>query len=354
MKTRLLRFLALGLVAVAPLWSQDMPKKAAKKALVYDKPQAPATLPGKGLAEHDFLFAGQQAFREKGVQIVRGGKVVWRYNDPAARGEISDATLLPNGNVLFAHSYGVRLVSPDQKIVWRYDVKPEEHEIHGAQAVGTDRVIFLQTGAPTGKIIVANIGTGKFEKEIAIPLGEESNLGQKEPRYVHMQMRRLRLTPTGTAVIAYLEANRVIEFDESGKQIWSAKVDRPWSVERLRNGNTLVNLTAMEARELNPKGETVWSFTKADAEAQGYVMTKWQVATRLPNGNTLINNEARWQPGASSEQDAPVQAIEVNPAKKIVWALRSWAGDNGLGSATTIQVLKPGTAADHARFGSMK
>lgn len=35
----------------------------------------------------------------------------------------------------------------------------------------------------------------------------------------------------------------------------------------------------------------------------------------------------------------PVQAIEVTPAKKVVWALRSWAPPADLGPATTIQVL---------------
>ncbi len=358
------RYFFIGLVTalfplVTPGWAQQgktdpAAKKKGKAALVYDQPQAPAELPGKGLLQHDFLFAGQQAFREKGVQIVRGGKVVWSYNDPEGRGELSDASLLANGNVLFTHAYGVRIVSPDKKIVWRYDVKPEEHEIHGAQAIGQDRVIFVQNGAPAGKVIVANIVTGKFEKEFEVPLGDVSNLGQKEARYVHMQMRRLRLTPAGTVIIAYTDANKVSEFDESGREIWSAKVDRPWSVERLKNGNTLVNLTAMAAVELNPKGETVWKFTKADAEAQGYVMTKWQVATRLANGNTLINNEARWQPGASAENAAPVQALEVAPAKKIVWALRSWTGEANLGSATTIQVLDQPDAADAVHFGSIR
>ncbi len=356
----------VGLFAVlAPaltfVWAQDAKsnpasaKKKKKAALVYDKPQSPAVLPGKGLLQHDFLFAGQQAFREKGVQIVRGGKVVWAYNDPEGSGELSDATTLPNGDVLFTHSYGVRIVNPDKKIVWRYDVKPQEHEIHGAQMIGKDRVIFVQNGAPAGKVIVRNIVTGKLEKEFEVPLGAVSNLGQKAPRYVHMQMRRLRLTPKGTVIIAYTDANKVSEFDESGREIWSAKVERPWSVERLKNGNTLVNLTAMEAVELNSKGETVWKFTKADAEAQGFIMSKWQVATRLANGNTLINNEARWAPGASPENWAPVQALEVSPDKKVVWALRSWTGANALGSATTIHILDdPNMNPTGAHFGSIK
>ena len=37
--------------------------------------------------------------------------------------------------------------------------------------------------------------------------------------------------------------------------------------------------------------------------------------------------------------DAPVQAIEVTPEKKVVWALRAWAPPADLGPSTTIQIL---------------
>ena len=41
--------------------------------------------------------------------------------------------------------------------------------------------------------------------------------------------------------------------------------------------------------------------------------------------------------------DPPVQAIEVTPDKKIVWALRAWNEPTNLGPATSIQLLdEPG------------
>ena len=61
-----------------------------------------------------------------------------------------------------------------------------------------------------------------------------------------------------------------MEINEYGRKVWSAKVPSPWSVERLKNGNTLVNTMRTEVLELDPKGEIVWKFTRADAEAQGY------------------------------------------------------------------------------------
>src|ERR1035438_7976757 len=69
-----------------------------------DASQAPAVLPGNGLAQHDFFYAGEA--KEERMSIVRGGQVVWSYMHPG-RGEISDAVLEPNGNILFAHQFGI-------------------------------------------------------------------------------------------------------------------------------------------------------------------------------------------------------------------------------------------------------
>jgi hypothetical protein len=81
----------------------------------------------------------------------------------------------------------------------------------------------------------------------------------------------------------------------------------------------------------------VWEWTAADAP--DYKFANTQVATRLANGNTLINN---WFSGSVeniSSEHQPVQAIEVTPDKKIVWALRSWTSPADLGPSTTIQIL---------------
>jgi hypothetical protein len=43
--------------------------------------------------------------------------------------------------------------------------------------------------------------------------------------------------------------------------------------------------------------------------------------------------------GQVNATNAPAQAIEVTPAKKIVWALHSWTLPGDLGPATTIQIL---------------
>ncbi len=122
-----------------------------------------------------------------------------------------------------------------------------------------------------------------------------------------------------------------------------------WSAERLPNGDTLT--CGRTVRELNPKGETVWEFTAADVP--DYKFDNMQLATRLPNGDTLINNWVNQWNGNVDPNTAPVQALEVSPEKKIVWALRSWTNPD-LGPATTIQLLDMPEAPENVHFGNFR
>ena len=110
---------------------------AAACAVAQNKPTtapvAPAVLPGKGLAEHDFFYAGES--RERKMFIVKNGQIARSYDDPAGKGEISDAVVLSNGNILFAHQFAVKLITPEKKVLWNYDV-PKGCEVHTALPIG--------------------------------------------------------------------------------------------------------------------------------------------------------------------------------------------------------------------------
>jgi hypothetical protein len=110
-----------------------------------------------------------------------------------------------------------------------------------------------------------------------------------------------------------------------------------WSATPLPSGNVLAVSNRGFVRELNHKGETVWEWTPSDAPE--YQIRNLQLATLLPNGNTLINNWFNQWSGKLDSTNQPVQAIEVTADKKIVWALRSWEPPADLGPATTIQIL---------------
>ena len=287
-------------------------------------PQAPAVLPGRGLAEHDFFYAGEA--KEERMFIVKKGQIVWSYTHPG-RGEISDAILLPNGNVLFAHQYAITEITADKKLIWNYDA-PANTEIHTAQPFGTNSVWFVQNGNPA-MFVVANKATGKTEREFVLPV--------KNPNGVHGQFRQARMTESGTLLVAHMDLGKAAEYNLDGKELWSVDVPGVWSAKPLKNGNILATSNRGFVREINRQKETVWEWTRADAP--DYNISNLQTAVRLPNGNTIMNNWFNQWSGKADLANPPVQAMEVTRDKKIVWALRSWAPPADLGPSTTIQLL---------------
>jgi hypothetical protein len=302
--------------------------------------QAPKILPGNGLTQHDFFYAGESRTRD--MYIVRKGQIVWSYHDDEGKGEISDAVLMSNGNILFAHQFGVTEITPDKKVVWNYDAPPK-YEIHTAKAIGRDRVLFIENGeAP--KLVLVNIVSGKTERDWPLKV--------KTPLRTHGQFRHMSLTDAGTLLVAHMDSDKVSEYDVDGKEIWSVAVPGPWSASRLKNGNTLVVSNAKFVREVDPSGKTVWEFTPADVP--DYKAYAFQTATRLSNGNTLINNWTNQWHDKIDPSDTPVQAWEITPDKKVVWALRSWTNPANLGPATTIQLLDEPGISEQVHFGTIK
>jgi len=268
--------------------------------------------------------------------IVRDGKVAWSYSIPLKDAEkniqeISDATVLSNGNVVFARKTGAGEVTPEKKLVWNYDA-PKGFEVHVAQPLGLDRVMIIQNGDPA-KVMLINTTSGKTEKEFVLPTGS--------PSKTHGQFRRARITPAGTLLAAHMDNDKVAEYDMDGKEIWSVAVPSPWAATRLKNGNTLISSNKGFVLEVNEDGKAVWEFSQKDVP--DIKLYSLQEANRLANGNTVISN---WCPnGVKKPEDwrNTVQVLEVTPDKKVVWALRSWEEPADLGPATCIQLLdEPG------------
>lgn len=305
-----------------------------------DTPMAPTDLPGRGLAQHQFFYAGEQ--KEHRMFIVKHGRVVWSYVDSSGKGEISDAVMLSNGNILFAHQYGVKLITPDKKVLWNIEA-PQGTEIHTAQPIGKEHVLFIQNGDPA-LLRVVNIATGRTELEFNLPVGD--------PRSVHGHFRHARLTDAGTLLVAHMDMKKVAEYDSKGREVWSYAVESPWSAERLSNGNTLITTNKRLVLEVNPKGTTVWQLKPEDAP--GYQIQGFQIATRLPSGNTLVNNWVNTWTTTVDKNNAPVQALEFAPDKTLVWVLRAWDDPADLGPATTIQVLDKPKAAEDVHFGDIR
>jgi hypothetical protein len=304
--------------AVQPATAQETRPVAAAPAA--EKPSFPSgVLPGRGLAQHDFFYAGEAKTQD--IYIVRRGVVVWEFHDPSAKGEISDAVLLSNGNVLFAHQFGVTLIDPGKNVLWHYDAPPGT-EIHTAQPIGNDRVLYAQNGDPA-KVVVVNIFTGKTEREFEVPV--------RSPKNVHGQFRHARLTEAGTLLLAHMDLGKIVEYDSYGKELWSHTPGlATWSAERLKNGDSLIAGGRL-VREVSPAGnDRLGVFRPADVPE--YLFNSMQIAKRLPNGNTLINNWFNQWEGPANPGTAPVQALEITPDKK-----------SGLGAARVGKPCGPGS-----------
>jgi len=315
---------------------------SAQVPAVQTEGRSPAVLPGAGLAQHDFVYSGESHDRK--IFIVRGGKIVWSYDDAAGKGEISDMVALSNGNILYAHQFGVTEITPEKKVVWNFDV-PAGKEVHTAVPIGKDRVLYIMNGDPEAVVRVVNIVTGAMEKEFPLEV--------KKPVSVHGQFRHARLTPAGTLLVSHMSQDKVVEYDSDGKAVWSFPAADPWSGDALANGNVLIT-DRIGVREVTRRGDTVWSWTPSDAP--GYKFASLQEARRLNNGDTVINNWVNeWTKNADNAPGS-VQAIEVTPAKQILWALREWTAPTALGPATSIQFLdQPGTPAmEDAHFGEIR
>ena len=295
-------------------------------------------IPASLFAQHDFFYAGEQ--KQQKMFIVRNGQVVWSYFAPQGSGEISDAVLLANGDVLFAHQYGLTLINREKKVLWHYDA-PEGTEIHTAQPIGKDRIVFVQNGDPA-LVRVMNIPSSEIEREFPIPTGN--------PKSVHGHFRHARLTADGTLLVSHMDMKKVAEYDARGKEVWSYAIDSPWSAVRLANGNTLIATNRKLVREVDNAGKTVWELTAEDLP--DYHIDGFQIATRLANGNTLVNNWFNTWSAPLDYDNPPLQAIEVTPDKKVAWVLRSWK-EPDLGPATTIQLLdQPSPEKTH--FGNFR
>ena len=319
--------LGSGLIAMAQTAATGPATQVAATA-----PYSPEELPGKGLMQHPFFYAGEWNYpkAEQTMFVVKEGKIVWQYSIPSKdNGEISefsDATMLSDGSVVYGCKTGAAKVTADKKVVWSYEA-PKGFEVHVVQPIGLDKVMYVQNGNPA-TLNVLNLTTGKMEVQFTLPTGT--------PGKTHGQFRRARMTAAGTFLVTHMDMNKVAEYDSTGKEIWSLTVPNPWGAVRLKNGNTLITSNKGFVHEVTPSGQVVWELTQADVP--GIKLFSLQEADRLANGNTVISN---WCPnGIKNPKDWPgsVQILEVTPEKKLVWKrLRSrWKEPlSGFGAVAT-------------------
>ena len=259
------------------------PAETASPAGKWTNAPTPAGLPGEGLARHPMLYVGENYTK---MFLVNDGKVIWTYQTGPGY-EYDDVWMLSNGNILFTRMQYVAEITPEKKVVWRYDCnnsKDTNHtEVHTCQPIGLHKVMFVVNGLPP-RLMVVNTKSGAVEVNHELPYGQAF-----DTRNIHGQFRRARYTAQGTYLLSFLSENKVVELDKNLNEVWSYPIRSPWAALRLKNGNTLItdehdSLT----REVNPKGETVWEFKSSELPEAWRLVQAPQTCTRLANGNTIF------------------------------------------------------------------
>ncbi len=272
------------------------------------------------LTTHDFFYAGEsKAIR---MYIVKNGQLTWSYNNPNWRGEISDAMLLTDGNVLLAHQFGIAEIDKDKNTLWHFDA-PQGTEIHTIQPIGNNHVVFVQNGTPA-KVRVMQIPECKIVHEFEIPASQN----------VHGQFRNARLSTRGTLLVCHMGQNYVAEYSVQGNELCRWNIPGPWSVSEVGKEHLLVVGKKGAVKELARDGKVVWELTNPALD-----ISQAQKAVRLKNGNTIVNNWwSEWGTTPLDSLNTPVQAVEVDSKGQVVWTLNSWKNPD-LGPSTTIQPL---------------
>ena len=254
--------------------------------------------------EHSVLVAG----RNIRTQILsESGEVLWSHPAPS-----TDATRLPNGNVLMAlyphgdfPGGGVLEVDPAGEVVFSW--KATQKEVSTAQLTADGHILVNESG-PKPRLLELN-RAGEIVHEVPLACQTDN---------FHMQTRMVRRLANGNYLAPHLSDFAVLEYDRAGKVVRTIPTDErgrdrrdwPFTAIRLANGNTLIGCTnGNRVIEVDEAGEIVWQLTNEDlpspliADACG--------VQRLPNGNTVITSYHA-KPGA-------VHLFEVTRDKHVVW-----------------------------------
>jgi HEAT repeat protein len=170
----------------------------------------------------------------------RKGEVIWQttVQQPIA------CQRLPNGSTFVASPNQIVMVEANGKQTILHN--RNRWDIMGARRLANGEILLL-----TRNQIVRLDATGK---EVG-----SFNVGMV---YTYSWFDVL---PNGNVLIPVHQANKVIEYDRTGKEVWSAPATYPTCVQRLPNGNTLVtSMSTRKVLELDRTGKSVAEISLAN------------------------------------------------------------------------------------------
>jgi len=276
--------------------------------------------------------------RGKVAIVDSDGKVEWEYQ---TRFDGHELWQMPDGILLSLSPTVTAIVSPEKKVVWKYESKPKEGykgrvEVHSFQPLPDGKIMIAESG--NARIIEVD-REGKITHQIALTV---------ERPDAHRDTRMVRRLENGHYLVCHEGDSKVCEYDRAGKVVWSYKMElggRPKSaghgVEghgtdvygaiRLPSGNTLIGGgNNNRVLEVNPEGKIVWSLDHKELEG---IQLAWVTTICvLPSGNIVVGN-------CHAGEKNP-QLIEITKDKKVVRTFKDFKTfGNGL-AATQILGLE--------------
>lgn len=205
-----------------------------------------------------------------------------------------DVQYLPGDRVLVAEHGGSRVTerNRDNKILWEKKIDQPltaQRLPNGNTFIATknqlmevdrnDKVVFSHS-LPGGELIMRAHKLRNGDLAIISQLGvtrfARLDRTGKEISSFGVDVRtsggKVDVLPNGHVLIPENGNNRVVEYDAQGKVVWEATVDSPIVATRLPNGNTLI--TSMNAQkgaiEIDRAGKEVWQYKSETRVTRAY------------------------------------------------------------------------------------
>ncbi|QDU93825.1 beta-propeller domain-containing protein [Lignipirellula cremea] len=257
---------------------------------------------------HRFLACGQQTYI-----VNTDGKPDWTW--PAAT---RDGYMLDDGSILLTLSKSKRYsggavikISPagEESLIWQ----GTQSEINSAQPTGDDSYVITEAGDDPRLLEVS--AAGKIVREFPLACQKTNH---------HMQTRMARKLSDGTYLAPHLLDFAVFHYDQDGKVLGKLDTTAPgdadhkiqtWPFTAIRHadGHTLVCCThGNRVVDFDASGKIVWTLTNNDLP--GDWLQDPCGAQVLPNGNVVITSYA----AGRADPHAP-KLFEVTREKKVVW-----------------------------------
>ena len=266
------------------------------------------------------------------------GKVEWEI---ANKAEVHDLALLENGNVLFPTSRNTVVeMTPEKKIVWKYEAKHKEGykggiEIHAFQRLADGKTMIAESG--NARIVEVD-KDGKIVVEIPLTIDKPN---------AHRDTRMARKLENGNYLVCHEGDGKLREYDAKGKVVWTYTLDlggRPrspghgpeghgnelYGAIRLKSGNTLIGTgNGNRVIEVTPEGKTVWELKQDELPG---IKLAWVTMLQVKeNGNIIVGN-------CHAGPDNP-QLFEVTRDKKVVWTFKNFKTfGNGLAASQVLDI----------------